>query len=246
MIPKIVHISAKSENIFSSNCFMCKNGIQNLIKLNADWKVYFSNDEKVDSYLKENISQSDYELIKPKSIVEKLDLWRLIKLYLEGGMYIDIDRFYNIPLSKIITDETRCVLPTYHDHDFSHDIMLSEPNNPIFLDAANLNMHRRKMGYNHIYLLGPQTYMHAISKNLTGQILESNPGQEIMNSLRQQIQNTGFAKTYRETPWKDTLVFNATPEYDSVDFGREKILMYKDLGMSYWAGPLYTDKGETF
>jgi len=246
MIPKIIHISAKTDKILSSNCFLSKQGIQNLIKLNPDWKVDLSDDYKVDKYLKENISKIDYELIENKTIVEKLDLWRLIKLYLEGGIYIDIDRFYNIPLSEIITDDIRCVLPTYHDHDFSHDIMISEPNNPIFLDAANLNMQRRRMGYHQIYLLGPQTYMHAITKNLTGEVLETNPGQVIMNALRNQITNTGFAKTYRELPWKDTLVFKATAEYDDVDYGREKIIIYKDLDMQYWAGPLYTDKGETF
>jgi len=243
MIPKIIHISAKTDKIFSSKCFMCQQGVQNLAKLNPDWKIEFSQDEEVDAYLKENISHTDYELIKPKTIVEKLDLWRLLKMYQEGGMYIDVDRFHNIPLSQIITDSVLCVLPTYLDHDFSHDIMLCAPGNPMFSDAANLNMQRRRQGYHQIYLLGPQTYMHAVTKNLTGQFFEPNQGEQFMNELRKQIESTGFAKTYREVPWKDTLLFRATPDYDDVDFGLEKILMYKDLEMKYWAGPLYTDKG---
>lgn len=236
MIPKIVHISWKTDKIFSGKSFMIQQGLQNLIKLNADWKVYFSNDEKVDSYLKENISQIDYDLIKSKTIVEKLDLWRLLKMFLEGGLYIDLDRFYNIPLSKIVTDGIRCVLPTHLDHDFSQDLMLCAPNNPMFSDAANLNMQRRRMGWNHIYGLGPQTYMNAVTKNLTGKVLESSPGEETMNALRQQIEKTGFAKTYREVPWKDTLVFKATPEFDQVDYELEKRLMYEEFEMHHWTG----------
>jgi len=47
----------------------------------------------VDNYLRENISDEDYGLIRDSGIVEKLDLWRLVKLYNEGGLYIDLDRF---------------------------------------------------------------------------------------------------------------------------------------------------------
>jgi hypothetical protein len=157
-------------------------------------------------------------------------------MYLEGGLYIDLDRFYNIPLSQIVTNGIRCVLPTHLDHDFSQDLMLCAPNNPMFLDAANLNMHRRRMGWNHIYGLGPQTYMNAVTKNLTGQIIESSPGEETMQKLREQIEKTGFAKTYREVPWKDTLVFKATPEFENVDYELEKKLMYEEFEMHHWTG----------
>jgi mannosyltransferase OCH1-like enzyme len=236
MIPKIIHISWKNEDIFEGKSFLIQNGLQNLIKLNPDWKVEFSNDAKVDDYLKENLSSFNYDLIRNKTIIEKLDLWRLLKLFLEGGLYIDLDRFYNIPLSEILDDSVDCVLPTYLDHDFSHDIMLSKPGNPIFATAANLNMQRRKMGYNQIYLLGPQTYMNAVSAVLCGQNLESSPGIDIMNKLREIISNTSFAKTYREVPWKETLVFKPTPEFDHVDYELEKRLMYEEFKMHHWTG----------
>jgi hypothetical protein len=114
--------------------------------------------------------------------------------------------------------------------------MLSAPGNPIFFDAINLNLQRRRMGWNHIYALGPQTYMNAVTKNLTGSMLESSPGKETMNALRTQISNTGFAKTYREVPWKDTLVFKTTPEFDHVDYELEKRLMYEEFKMHHWTG----------
>jgi mannosyltransferase OCH1-like enzyme len=215
---------------------MIKNGLLNLIKLNPDWEIKFANDEAIEQYLQEELPEFDYLLIKDKNIIEKNDLWRLIKVYKNGGLYIDLDRFYNIPLSEIVTEGIDCVLPTHLDHDFSQDLMLSAPGNPIFFDAINLNLQRRRMGWNHIYALGPQTYMNAVTKNLTGSMLESSPGKETMNALRTQISNTGFAKTYREVPWKDTLVFKTTPEFDHVDYELEKRLMYEEFKMHHWTG----------
>jgi mannosyltransferase OCH1-like enzyme len=236
MIPKIIHISWKNEDIFNGKSFMIKNGLLNLIKLNPDWEIKFANDEAIEQYLQEELPEFDYLLIKDKNIIEKNDLWRLIKVYKNGGLYIDLDRFYNIPLSEIVTEGIDCVLPTHLDHDFSQDLMLSAPGNPIFFDAINLNLQRRRMGWNHIYALGPQTYMNAVTKNLTGSMLESSPGKETMNALRTQISNTGFAKTYREVPWKDTLVFKTTPEFDHVDYELEKRLMYEEFKMHHWTG----------
>jgi len=227
MIPKIIHITWKNYSIFEGKSFMIKNGLLNIIKLNPDWEIKFSDDAAVEDYLQEHLPESDYLLIKPKNIIEKCDLWRLIKLFKEGGLYIDLDRFYNIPLSEIAPEGIDCVLPTHHDHDFSQDLMLSSPGNPIFYDAITLNLQRRRFGCNHIYALGPQTYMNAVTKNLTGEIIESSPGKEIMDNLRSQIEKTGFAKTYREVPWKDTLVFKATPEFDLIDYELEKKRMYE-------------------
>jgi mannosyltransferase OCH1-like enzyme len=236
MIPKIIHITWKNDAIFEGKSFMIKNGLLNLIKLNPEWEIKFANDSDIEKYLEEELHEFDYLLLKEKNIIEKNDLWRLIKLYKEGGLYIDLDRFYNVPLSEIVTEGIDCVLPTHLDHDFSQDLMLSAPGNPIFFDAINLNLQRRRMGWNHIYALGPQTYMNAVTKNLTGTIIESSPGVETMDALRNQIEKTGFAKTYREVPWKDTLVFRATPEFENVDYELEKRLMYEEFKMHHWTG----------
>ena len=240
MIPKKIHISWKTDKIFDSKCFMVEHGLRNLVRLNPDWKVEFSDDVDVDSYLRKNISGVDYGLIKDSGIVEKLDLWRLIKLYNEGGLYIDLDRFVNIPLSDIVRDGMRLALPTHRDHDFSHDFMMSGFHNPIFRDAAEMNMDRRRRGFNQIYLLGPQTYMHSVSKNLTGGMLDTNPGVEIMEEMRRRIGESNFAVTYRESSWRDTIIFRGGDEYDGIDYESEKRRMYEEFGMDHWTGAYST------
>jgi len=234
MIEKKIHVTWKTDKIFDSKCFMVEHGLKNLIRLNPDWEVSFSDDAAIDKYLMESMTAENYNLIKDDSIVAKSDIWRLIKIYREGGLYIDLDRFYNIPLSEIITSGIRWVLPTYKDIDFSQDIMLSSAGNPIFASAAGLNMTRRQMGYRHIYLLGPQTWMNAVSQGLMGEIIESNPGVDVMSGMRAKIAEMPFIRTYREEPWRDTMVFKATDEFADIDYELEKRKMYEEFGMDHW------------
>lgn len=215
---------------------MVEQGLKQLERLNPDWEISFSNDDDVDRYLQESLTPEDYNIMKNSRIIEKLDLWRLIKLYREGGFYIDLDRFYNIPLSEIVGSGIRWVLPTYKDIDFSQDIMLTSAENPIFASAAGLNMTRRKMGITQVYALGPVTWLHAVSFGLLGEMVEHNPGLETMNLLRDKIKSLSFMRTYREEPWRDTLVFRADNKFADVDYELEKRKMYEEFGMDHWTG----------
>ena len=79
-IPKKIHVSWLDKNVIEdSNNPIILNGIKNLRDMNTDWEFTISDNQDVDSYIKENISSKDYELIKDRIIVEKVDLWRLLK-----------------------------------------------------------------------------------------------------------------------------------------------------------------------
>jgi len=235
MIPKIVHLSWKTKDIFSSNSPLIINGIVKLKEMNPDWMITVYTDQEIDDYLKRYLEPTDYNLIKDVHIVGKSDLWRLLKIYNEGGLYMDIDRLYNISLSDIITSDTiKWVLPTYLDIDFSHDIMLSAPGNPAFLGAAQLHLERRKAGETNIYYLGPQTYMHAVTFSLMGKVINTNPGKEVFEELRSKITETDFIKTYRETSPLDTMVYKD----DGIIKNHEdmKRALYKENKLKHWTG----------
>lgn len=232
MIPKIVHTTWSTKDILNSNSTLIENGLKNLIQLNPKWEVRVYDDNDIEQYLKEKLG-SDYDLVKDDHIVAKSDIWRLLKIYLEGGLYIDIDRLCNIPLSSIIEKDTRWVLPTYKDSDFSQDFMLSAPNNPAFGDAVGLNLWRRRQGHRHVYYLGPQTYMHAVSKSIFGEQVDTNPGVEFFNHFRKIVKETPFLVTYRENPPYDTILYR-----NGICEGHEKMKrdLYKDFNMSHWTG----------
>ena len=235
MIPKIVHLTWKTKDIFSSNSPLLLNGIVKLKEMNPDWKITVYTDQEIDDYLKYYLEPTDFNLIKDVHVVGKSDLWRLLKIYNEGGLYMDIDRLYNISLSDIITSDTiKWVLPTYLDIDFSHDIMLSAPSNPAFLRAAQLHLERRKAGETNIYYLGPQTYMHAVTFSLMGKVINTNPGKEVFEELRDKIIQSNFIKTYRETSPLDTIVYRDDGNIKNHE--DMKRALYKEYELKHWTG----------
>ena len=233
-IPKIIHIAWKHKHILDSQSPLILNGLRKLIDINPDWQVTIHTDEEIDHYLKVTLQEIDYKLIQDKHVVAKTDIWRLLKLYLEGGLYIDIDRFCNIKLSELATDNIKWVLPTYMDTDFSHDFMMSAPKNPVFLKAIDLYLTRRREGNDNIYFLGPQTYMHAITMVLCGEMINTNPGKEKFDKILATINQAPFIKTYRETPPYDTIIFNDTDTQPDLETLKREF--YAREGINHWTG----------
>ena len=232
-IPKIAHITWKTKDVVNSQSPLILNGLRNLIDLNPDWNVTVYDDHDIDEYLKGVLNKRDYNLIKDLHIVEKSDLWRQFKLYNEGGLYMDIDRFCNIPLSEIVTDDVKCVLPTCLDWDFSQDIILTEPNNPIQLQTIELIMQRRYEGHKNVFFLGPQTYMNAVTKVLFGEMIHTNPGVEKFAEMRKSLEKITFIKTYREHPPHDTVLYRSD---DKLDWEKLKKDFYADANIKHWSG----------
>jgi hypothetical protein len=230
-IEKKIHISWKNKNILDLNYSIVKNGIYNLKYLNPDYEFTISDDNDVDEYIKNNISYDDYLLIQNKHIVEKTDLWRLLKIYNEGGIYMDIDRLCNIPLQNIIKGNVKCIIPIYKDMDFSQDIMISCSKNPFHKRAIELNLERRKIGTTSIVYLGPTTYLHAISEFLLGyQIPREENNIVIFNDIRNIINNSIYLDTYREDPPYNTILYSG----NTINF--DKCLFYNDQGVSFHPG----------
>jgi mannosyltransferase OCH1-like enzyme len=152
----------------------------------------------------------------------------------EGGLYLDLDRFYNIPMDQILDHNVSCFLPTLGDFDFSHDIMLSAPGHELFHTVIDLNLQRRAAGSTNIYYLGPQTYMNGITLWLTGVMIEPDPGSEVFKKLRTQITELPGFRTYKEDIPDYTLVY----QYDVKTYrrgnGLDKSNFYQEFGVVHW------------
>lgn len=231
MIPKVVHLSWKNKDVVNSNSDLIKNGLYNLINLNPDWRIEINTDEEIESYLKDQLNEN-YKLLKDVEIVPKTDIWRLIKLFNEGGVYIDIDRFCNVKLSNLINDEIKWVLPTCADIDFSHDFMMTAPGNPAFANTIQLYLQRRQEGCNNLYFLGPQTYMHGVTYTLFGKIINTNPGTETFKWIREKLAQVPFIRTYREMPPYDTLIYQGDVSLESWE--KMKRSFYAENGIKHW------------
>jgi hypothetical protein len=230
LIPKVIHVTWKSKDILNSNHIFPQNTIQKLVELSPNWKLELSDNQEIDQYLKDNLDLSDYNLLENRHIVEKCDVWRLIKLYKEGGAYVDIDRLCNTSLDDILDEKTKLVLPICKDYDFSQDFMCSSPGNPIFLETLKLNLERRYGGANSVYFLGPQTYMHGILISLYGEIIEAN-----FKEIRNMLEDADFIKTYDENPPYDTVIYRNAKDkiFDHESMKRD---FYAKSELKHWTG----------
>ena len=212
-IEKNIFLSWKTKDIIDSNFSIIKNGIYNLKKMNPEWNFIINDDNEVDTYIKKHIPIEDYNLIKDRHIVEKTDLWRLLKIYNEGGMYMDIDRLYNLSLNDLIgkhKTNIRCILPTYKNFDFAQDIMISASKNKIFKKAIEINLEKRRNGEKNICEMGPGTFIMAVSQILTGKTFYRGRCAAHLLQLRKEIKKTDFLDTYLENPPFDTLTYRGT------------------------------------
>jgi hypothetical protein len=228
-IEKKIHVTWKNKNVIDKQHNIIKNGILQLKLLNPHYQFIIYDDNDIEKYLEDNLIKEDYDLIKNRKIVEKTDLWRLLKIYNEGGVYSDIDRFCNIPLENILKPTTKCALPMYLDSDFSQDIMISCSKNVIHKRAIELNLERRRNNCDDIYYLGPVTYFNAITEVFLGYQLNREPGQNYIDLLRKLINNSPYLETYREEPQYNTILYQG-PE---IIFDKDEL--YKDENIKHWS-----------
>lgn len=234
-IPKLIHVSWKNKDILDDQSPLILNGLLNLKTLNPEFSLEISDDQEVETYLKNHLSKWDYFKIKNKKIVEKIDLWRLLKLYNEGGIYVDIDRFCNIPFSTLIEKDTKCILPTHGDIDFSQDLMISCKHNPLFETAITYNLKGRYLlNPRGVFHLGPPLYMRAVTEVVFGKRHKRRPGTAIMEHFRELLESSKHFQTYKEEAPNDTLLFS----YDVHTFrkgnGKSKEAFYSDQNITPW------------
>lgn len=233
-IPKIIHIAWNDKNVLESSHPLIVNGLRNLRDLNPDWTIEISDDNDIEAYLRNTLNENDYGVIKDIKIVPKTDVWRLLKMYYVGGLYIDIDRYCNISLDSFLTEDIRWVLPVCDYKDFSHDFMMTAPDNPAFFNALQFYFDRRYSGYNNTYFLGAQTYMHALTYTFFGRIVDVNPGKKEFEEMLEFISSNNFIKTFVEKPPENTIVYNGGIKFN--EWAEVKKSFYRENKIKHWTG----------
>ena len=105
-IPKIVWQTWKDSNVEPE----VQNNINKMKKLNPEYDFKLVTDIECDKFIKEHFNSEIYEAyssINPKYGAAKADFWRYCVLYVNGGVYLDLDSFIEEKLCNIIneTDE---------------------------------------------------------------------------------------------------------------------------------------------
>tara|TARA_R110002153_G_scaffold34856_5_gene103819 strand:+ start:4442 stop:5158 length:717 start_codon:yes stop_codon:yes gene_type:complete len=234
-IPKKIHLSWNNKELLSDDHDLVKLGVGRLAEMNPDWKIEVNTDEEIDNYLQKFLEDADYEIIKDRHVVQKSDLWRLMKLLFEGGLYTDVDRLCDVKLDSLLESNTTWVLPMCEDMNFSHDFMMSAPGNPVFYHAVHLYLERMRVYPDNVYLLGPQSYMHAVGWVLVNDSsIGDNPSQANLMKLRKSMDSHEGIVTYREELPYNTIIYRGgETDTDHEDMKRD---FYAKSGITHWTG----------
>lgn len=136
-------------------------------ELNKDYNIDFSLDEDCINFLKTNFN--DYIAILFCSIPQgmyKADLWRLCKLYINGGVYSDVDLVPHINIDTLDQDVTfYSCLSMLNFSIFQAFMSVTKPKSPLVLNFLLSFLLNNPYNYH----LGPTADMYkCISYNLNG------------------------------------------------------------------------------
>jgi len=110
--------------------------------------------EYIESTASEEISSAFKMLVNGAS---QADVWRLLVLNNEGGVYMDIDAHLVWPLSKIIKPEDKEVFLLNKEH-YTNYFIASEPHNPVLEETLRIiidNINNKKIERGVYDLTGP-------------------------------------------------------------------------------------------
>ena len=130
------------------------------INLNPDYKIELSLDNDCINFLRDNFNNNVAELFKriPRGM-HKADLWRLCKLYINGGVYADVDLVPYINLNELNKNVTfYTVLSMVPKSCFQAFMYCVKPKSPLILSFLCSFLHNKPFINN---ILGPTIDMYS-------------------------------------------------------------------------------------
>lgn len=92
-----------------------------LRKLNPDYEFYLFDEDEMDVFVNANYNGEIVELYnKIQIITAKVDFWRILYLYKNGGVYLDIDSMFVKPLSELIKSEDMAIITREPNTPFTY------------------------------------------------------------------------------------------------------------------------------
>ena len=126
--------------------------------MSLDYEYHYVGDDDVLEYLEKNSSKETFNAYKKLTNgAAKADLWRLVVLYNEGGVYLDMDAHFVWPLSKIVKPEYDELFVTTKKH-ISNYFLAVQKGNAIIKDTIDLvvnNIQTDNIGSGVYSLTGP-------------------------------------------------------------------------------------------
>lgn len=141
----------------------CNYLFNRLLSLSYDYR-YVSTEERVD-YIKTNTDERTFTAYSQLTDgAAQADFWRILTLYKEGGVYMDIDGHLVWPLSEIIDENDREVVITRRNK-YTNFFLASEKGNSFLKETLDIiidNIEHRRIDGGVFHLTGPTTLNQAL------------------------------------------------------------------------------------
>jgi mannosyltransferase OCH1-like enzyme len=133
MIPKKIWQTYKTN--FNDLPDYAMSAAETWINKNPDWQYNYMSDEDVMDFVSDNFGKTWLNIFGSCPLgVMRADIWRIMILYINGGMYTDLDTVCNIPASSWFNElsDKRVILNAEHEIHIQQWTFLSENNHPVF------------------------------------------------------------------------------------------------------------------
>lgn len=165
-IPKIIYQTWKTHELHS-NCIRVRNQIQ---ALNPEYEMKLFNDIEIDLFIKDNFDDTIYSCFKKLKIgAAKADFWRYCVLFINGGVYLDMDSEIIRPLKELIKGDEQCIISREGNPGiFVNWLMMFDKGHPILWSAIQKCCHNitHKISPSILALTGPLILTSAINEIL--------------------------------------------------------------------------------
>jgi hypothetical protein len=134
MIPKKIYQTYKDYNLTDNQ----KKLINNFININSDFDYVFMDNEECLSFIKDNFDDNFLNMYRSLPLdIMRADVWRVAVIYINGGIYCDIDVRCNKNLMSLIENENLVVF-TEKGGGVSNFFFASAPKNPVLKEVLDL------------------------------------------------------------------------------------------------------------
>jgi mannosyltransferase OCH1-like enzyme len=166
-IPKVIYQTWETKELHP-NCIIARDQIQ---KLNPEYEIILYDSMERDQFIRYNFDEYTYKCFSQLNIgASKADFWRYCILYINGGVYLDLDADITCSLDTLIREDDQCIITREsHKGIFNQWILIFDKGHPIMKKAIEnccYNISNRTTN-DIFYLTGPQLFTKSVNEILS-------------------------------------------------------------------------------
>ena len=132
-IPKTIYQTWKTNNLHPK----IEEIRRRILNINPGYMFDLFDDIEIDNFINRHFDERTYDAFsKLKVGAARADFWRYCVLYINGGVYLDIDSEIIKPLKNLINEDDQCIITREGNPGvFNNWVMIFERNHPILKEA---------------------------------------------------------------------------------------------------------------